>query len=309
MSENSKLSAENLAGRMSLASESAAPESNPLSDTEAQMRRALGLFGQGMRNSHDNERGDQGGRPQDRFGHGGHGGGHQGLQRRRFVQDGEVPVTVVRRDPGADSAAAAVPQSSRLQRTEAALAAETANRERAERALTDAQNQIRDLKTKIGHAELARAEAVDIARREREAAASRAETSSAWEEEIKSINEQIEAADDARRAAQAALAEERTARKTAERALRDALERAEAMTHAHERDRTAAARQTVVPEPAIQLAPVASNVRHIDEHVPARRGRPPGSKSAIKTVMQPAVEAEPVKWWLLPSPKAKAKAR
>ncbi len=300
---------------MSLASESPAADSNPLSDTEAQMRRALGLFGQGMRTSHNQDRGDQGSRTQERFGHGGHAGGHagghQGLHRRRFVQDGEVPVTVVRREPSVD--AAAVPQSSRLQRTEAALAAETANRERAERALADAQNQIRDLKTKIGHAELARAEAVDIARREREAAAARAETSSASEEEIQALNEQIEAADIARRAAQAALAEERAARKAAERALRDATDRAETALRLLD-EHKAAAKLVTKPvtkpaEPAVARAPVTQATRTQEERVPARRGRPPGAKSAAKQVIPPAADGEPVKWWLMPGPKAKSKGR
>ena len=86
-------------------------------------------------------------------GGGGGGGFMQGVHRRRFVQDGEVPVTVVRRDaPDAahPGAAQSGPTSSRLQRVEAALAQETAARERAERALHEAQAMVQALQTKMG---------------------------------------------------------------------------------------------------------------------------------------------------------------
>ncbi len=98
-----------------------------------------------------------------------------GLHRRRFVQDGDVPVTVLRREPGheapvhrAVATPVAAPSSSRLQRTEAALAAETARREKAERALADLQAVLRDLQTKIGHAELTKTEAMAALKAERE---------------------------------------------------------------------------------------------------------------------------------------------
>ena len=291
----------------------AAADSNPLSDTEAQMRRALGLFGHGMRSNSASDRGEQSNRGADRFGNGGHTMSHQGLHRRRFVQDGEVPVTIVRRDAGSDSVAGATPQSSRLQRTEAALAAETAARDRAERALADAQAQNHDLQTKIGHAELARAEAVEILRREREAAADNAGISSESAEEIQELRHQIDHADQARRAAQATLAEERSARKAAERALRDAAERAETAEAALfliEQEGEAEPKKTAPAAPrAPDVTPITQIARQPEARIPARRGRPPGSKSAVKPLVQPADEAEPVKWWLIPSPKAKAKGR
>ena len=53
-------------------------------------------------------------------------------------------------------AAPSAPTTSRLQRTEAALAAETIAREKAERSLSETQSVVRDLQTKIGHAELAK---------------------------------------------------------------------------------------------------------------------------------------------------------
>jgi hypothetical protein len=293
---------------MSLTGETAATaDNNPISDVEAQMRRALGLYG-GMRQRVDNDRSEQPARTMDRFGslggnHGGTMGGNQGLHRRRFVQDGEIPVTVVRRDATADSNA---PQSSRLQRTEAALAAETAARDRAERALHDAQAQISALQTKIGHAELSRVEAVDIARREREAATQLREFSEGFEEQLQAMQDRVESAELSKRYAQGALHDERIARKAVERALRDLTDRAdqaEAGLQSIEQDAESDDDHAPV---ALRPLPTPAD-RYTDVKVPARRGRPPGSKSVLKTVVQAANEAEPVQWWLMPLGKAKAR--
>jgi len=86
-------------------------------------------------------------------------------QPRRFVRDGEVPVVLVsRRDQGADGAAASgsLPVN-RLAMAEHAYDTEHAARQRCERALTEVQLTVRELQTKIGHAHLARDEAVDTA--------------------------------------------------------------------------------------------------------------------------------------------------
>ena len=83
------------------------------------------------------------------------------VRRHRFVQDGEVPVTVVRGrlEHAADTAGPAAAQPvNRLASMQAALTAEQGARERAERALADAVHQIRDLQTKIAHLEMARSE-------------------------------------------------------------------------------------------------------------------------------------------------------
>ena len=71
-------------------------------------------------------------------------------QRRHFVRDGDVPVTLVHGDNG-----------SRLQQFDAArqaLRQLTAAREEAERLLADARDTIHDLETKLGHERLARDE-------------------------------------------------------------------------------------------------------------------------------------------------------
>src|SRR5690242_8470169 len=90
----------------------------PIDDVEAQMRRALGLFGGGPR-----ARAEQPHREPNHV-------RNASPIKRRFVQDGEVPVTVVRRDPDAGSLSA-----SPLQRAETALADEIAARRNAERLL------------------------------------------------------------------------------------------------------------------------------------------------------------------------------
>ena len=114
------------------------------SETEAGMRRALGLGNQP--NSQQHWR--QPIRSADR---------HQ--PRRRFVSDGEVPVVLVgRRDQGADvtPSAGVSPPANRLAIVETALKSEQQARQRAERSLAEAHAAIRDLTTRLGHAGLTR---------------------------------------------------------------------------------------------------------------------------------------------------------
>jgi hypothetical protein len=85
--------------------------------------------------------------------------------KRRFVADGEVPVDVVHRAQSPGTAA------TRAEAAEHALGIEREARERAERALADTQNKLRELQTKIGHAELAAAEAHASAEAERQESA------------------------------------------------------------------------------------------------------------------------------------------
>jgi hypothetical protein len=153
-----------------------------LRQEEAQMRRTLGLEHRPAASSSQHSS-----RLNDR---------HQ--QPRRFVRDGEVPVVLVgRRDQSADGAASsgAAPVN-RLAVAESALDAERVARQRCERALTEAQATIRELQTKIGHADLARDEAIDAA------------------SHLRAENERLKAE----------LAVERPARAEAEQALRKALD-------------------------------------------------------------------------------------
>jgi hypothetical protein len=270
-----------------------ADETGPGDEAESQMRRALGLLGESARHRPDQERADQPSRGMgDRF--------NGGLHRRRFVQDGDVPVTVLRREPGHEQPAhrgappTAAPTSSRLQRTEAALAAETAARERAERSLADTQNIVRDLQTKIGHAELAKTEAIEALHRERESITQlRAETGT-WEERLQIADERSRAAEQAAQSCQEQLYDEGHARKAAEKALRLAETARDAAEHLV---------RTLSEEPA---GPKRAE--------PPRRGRPPQAepevvepaawrrRAMIASAPGPQVEPEPVKWWLNTKP-------
>ena len=104
--------------------------------------------------------------------------------RHRFVRDGEVPVVVLppQREHRERAAGPVTmpdrPGESRLAVVEALLREERAAREHAEQALHAAQAIIRDLQTKLGHAVLARDEALEAVRaaeaRMQESAAHRA---------------------------------------------------------------------------------------------------------------------------------------
>jgi hypothetical protein len=153
-------------------------EASPLEDAEAQMRRALGLYG-ARRPQAERAAAPMPPRQADRFGAGG--------QRRRFAQDGEVPVTVLhgRRDHPADAPV------NRLEAAETVAAAERAARELAERALAEAQATIHDLQTKLGHASLAETELQTAARRDQDAIA-------AVQAELLATSERLATADAAR---------------------------------------------------------------------------------------------------------------
>jgi hypothetical protein len=81
--------------------------------------------------------------------------------RRRFVRDGEVPVTVIRRDHQSDAEHAI----NQLDAARQAVRSEAMARERAERSLEEAQITIRDLQTKLAHERLAKFEALEAAQR------------------------------------------------------------------------------------------------------------------------------------------------
>ena len=130
------------------------------------MRRALGMLGTAPRPAQpagSPERRAAAGYTASNSHAGSHPGGQGSPRRHRFVQDGEVPVTVVR--PRADGApdlsrAAAVSPVNRLEAVQESLAAEQAARATAERALEEAQATIRALQTRMSHLELARDEAL-----------------------------------------------------------------------------------------------------------------------------------------------------
>jgi hypothetical protein len=146
--------------------------------TETQMRHALGLLGDTPPRSSTS-----GSQP----------------QRRRFVRDGEVPVTVIRRDHQPDGELG----TNQLDAARQAVRSEAAARERAERSLNEAQMTIRDLQTKLAHERLAKDEALATVRR---------------------LETDTQAAADAQETMEAELIAERLARRNAEDALAEALD-------------------------------------------------------------------------------------
>jgi hypothetical protein len=259
-------------GRMSLPRDPLqSNQAAPMDDAEQQMRKALGLSGDAPRPRPEGERTE----PTNRLG----AGFLQGAHRRRFVQDGEVPVTVVRRDvpdAGHHGTGQTPPTSSRLQRVEAALSAETSARESAEKQLHEARAALQALQTKIGHNDLAKEEAVAVSKRQAEEIVSVKEELAAANERLREIEAHTHDADTELEALRAELAEERRGRKLAERLLREATE-----------------------EAPVDVPPVPAQI----ERIPARRGRPPAVRAPVEVE-----EGEPVKWWLLPA-KTVAKRR
>ncbi len=263
------------------------------------MRKALGLLGESPRHRQESERLELPARSGGGGSIGAFGGG--GLHRRRFVQDGDVPVTVLRRDGGHDPAPhrggggtnnAPAPTSNRLQRTEAALQAETAAREKAERALHESQALARDLQTKIGHAELARNEAVESQRRERDAAGQIRLENDSLRQAIVALREELDQVAKTLDGTLRSLEEERRTRKAAEAAQKTAeaaLEDAERLIQALSEAEDEADVEPVAPVRTKKAAaePKAPKATEKDA---ARRG---------------AQEPEPVKWWLNTGPVAK----
>jgi hypothetical protein len=117
------------------------PDDARLRAAETQMRQALGLRGDTLPRTSIS-----GSRP----------------QRRRFVRDGEVPVTVLRgvHQPDGEHGA------NQLDAARQALRSEATAKERAQRLLEEAQAMIRDLQTKLGHERLAKDEALETVRRQ-----------------------------------------------------------------------------------------------------------------------------------------------
>jgi hypothetical protein len=124
------------------------PDEAEVSDevTEARIRRSLGLMSSPTpANNHSNTNGQT---------HGSGGGNLGGaIQRRRFVRDGEVPVTILHPKSDAENRHAAALADMTRQRD-----AERAARLRAEQSLHDAQVMIQTLQTRIAHAEIAKSE-------------------------------------------------------------------------------------------------------------------------------------------------------
>jgi hypothetical protein len=188
-----------------------ANDESRLRATEAQMRRALGL-------EDGSPQGPQPSPPTPSFV-----GSHR--SPRRFVRDGEVPVSIIHSDDTSGT--------HQLETARQTIRSLTAAKEHAERSLEEAQVTIRHLQTEVAHERLAKDEAAHHAESEREAI----------EQTLK--------------LAQAALVVERTARQQAEECLAEALK---GRREAEELLRQSSAARTA-PKPAKPAARRTSAVK------------------------------------------------
>jgi hypothetical protein len=117
------------------------PADNDAMNTEMRVRRALGLDSTAPRGNHSQS--------------------DPSRPRRRFVQDGEVPVVVVHGERRPDA------HGGRIAELETALEAERTARAAAARALEEARATIHSLQTRLTHAELAHEEALAAEQRGR----------------------------------------------------------------------------------------------------------------------------------------------
>jgi DNA repair exonuclease SbcCD ATPase subunit len=181
-----------------------------------------------------------------------------------------------------------------LQRAEAALAAEAAAREKAERSLAETTALARDLQTKIGHAELAKNEAIEALRQEREVVAQLRSDLVQREERLNEVLAQVRSAEQSAESFQTLLNDERQARKTAEKALQvaeAARDSAELLARTLSEETARSRRTEPARRPRAEPEVVAASTR---------RQRPAAAQVAAQ-----AAEPEPVKWWLNTKPAAK----
>jgi len=237
------------------------------------MRQALGLTGSRTQRERPQAQPSFKGQLQQR--------GQADGQKRRFVRDGEVPVMMVSgaRPPEGSTQRRGGAQGEAVEAINAQLRAEKGAREKAERALRDANATIQDLRTKLGHIALARDEAIEAARR---AEASRA----AAVQELEAV--------------QARLSDEASARAQAER-------RADRLDPPTPSPKAKAVKTPAAPAslPSADAAPAA----------PKRRGRPPKAETLARAALpkrpvgrpRKEKEPEPIKWWVPKPGKAKKK--
>ena len=203
--------------------------------------------------------------------------------RRRFVEDGEVAVTVVSRQQPRNGPETSLPSQSRLTLAETALDHERAARQQAERDLHEALATVRALETKLGHAELQLSETSSSARNTLE------ELQLKHEQQQTQLRQELETERAGRLAAERAgrLAAERAGRLAAERADRLEAEQALAVT-------TTVQRRAVSAVPAQRAMPAQQSL--LDELPVAK---PKRAKALVKSkpVARKQAEPKPVKWW------------
>ncbi len=150
-------------------------------------------------------------------------------QRRHFVRDGDVPVTMVRGEHGG----ALVQQ---LETARQALRAQTTAFEEAVRALADARNTIRDLQTKLAHESLAKDEVGSHADAEQQRIRKELATAQQALSDERAMREQVEEQRD-RAIAELRAVQQRPQQATATRQVGNEAKLATATSEAGERPR------------------------------------------------------------------------
>jgi hypothetical protein len=264
---------------------------------EAQMRHALGLDGQ-TQAPRAEEQPPQSGPAHDRL----------SLHRppRRFVKDGEVPVTVMRRTHPDAVASLAPASSSQLEAARQTIRSQAVATERAERALNDAQATIRDLRTKLAHERMAKDEAFQTIRRletERDASvnAMQALRMEVATERVgrEKLGQELRQVQEARRAAEegaAQLPRRPRGRPRKQVVAVEGLPPADPLALPRKRGRPRKVVAVTTDPPAVpRKRGRPRKVQVVDQaaldlptaKVPGRVGRPPKVR-----------EAKPVKWWV-----------
>lgn len=243
------------------------PGDGPVGEAELRVRRALDLMG------NQPVRSDPGAGTMKPFGQRPHPSGPLTAPRplRRFVQDGEVPVTVVRGRRDAD-AVTGQPVTNRLATAEAAAEAERHARERAEQAHQEALDTIRSLQTRQRHIELARDEALAALKEGAATLESLHEALRSHQDQLAAAQAAMVASERAVRAGVAALRTEQAARTAVEKTLQDALA---ARAPADRQRRTEPAHGRVAAKPARRKGATAAPK--------AKVGRPPKEKPVKAT--------------------------
>lgn len=218
---------------------------------------------------------------------------------RRFVREGEVPVTVIQRDENSGT--------NQLEAARQTIRSQTAAKENAERLLTEAQATIRDLQTKLAHERLARDEAVSHANAAR----------LGGEQALSAVLAEMATERDARRQAEKQLAKALEGRQEVEQRHRDIVA-AQAVQAASQasikgRPRRRVGRAAAVPLPGRAAGDMEPDNNAGTHAAPAKTARKPNNRVVARpeTAAGNAVprrhgrplkgkqpEPELVEWWL-----------
>jgi hypothetical protein len=272
------------------------------------MRRALGLHGEAPAprpGSVPSTPGSQGAPSQGSPSQGSasQGSASQGWSHRpprRFVRDGEIPVTVIRQNQHPEGESG----TNQLEAARQTIRSLTTAKERAERSLDEAQATIRDLQTKLAHERMGKDEAIQRAEADRRAD----------QRALQTVQAELVAERDARRKVEGALGQALNDRQEAGDRLRQILadQQTQGPTEAPKANtgngKTTGDRRKAPTAPQPDAAPTRVEKSHqtapkaVSKPVPATEaavGAPPAKQVRRRGRAAKAGEAESeiVEWW------------